>query len=189
MSNRIGDPVRLAETIAAEVALPHSARWDRAAQWPEEAVRALQQCGLAGLVVPETHGGQGRGMLALLRVCEALGRADGSVALCYGMHCVGTACIAAKATKQQGEAFLRPIAEGTHWTTLALSEAGTGSHFYLPQTKMHGDTNAYVLEGTKCFVTNGGHADSYVVSTAVDGGAEPGEFSMVMVPAEPLRDR
>jgi alkylation response protein AidB-like acyl-CoA dehydrogenase len=52
------------------------------------------------------------------------------------MHLVGSAVVSAKATDGQREIFLRPIVEGRHLTTLALSEPGTGAHFYLPQTKL-----------------------------------------------------
>jgi len=172
--------------IAEEVVTPNAEQWDRDCVWPEPALRALQAAGLGGLVVPERFGGLGRGLLGLLQVCEVLGAADGSTGLCFGMHCVASACIAAKATPEQAERLLAPIAAGRHLTTLALSEPGTGSHFYLPQammTRVEGST--YVLHGDKCFVTNGGHADSYVVSAAsADDSAPPGHFSLLLVAAE-----
>src|SRR5262249_45876887 len=82
--------------------------------------------------VPGRLGGQGQGLLALAVVTEALAQACSSSAMCYGMHCVGTAVIAAKATRDQEERYLRPIAQGRHVTTLALTETGTGSRFHLP---------------------------------------------------------
>jgi alkylation response protein AidB-like acyl-CoA dehydrogenase len=176
----------LARRIADDVIAPNAERWDRECLWPEPALRALQASGLGGLVVPERFGGKGQGLLALLRVCEVLGASDGSTALCFGMHCVGAACIAANATDDHGARFLVPIARGQHLTTLALSEPGTGSHFYLPQSKLHPVEagSAYVLSGSKCFVTNGGHVDSYVMSAvAADESAPPGHFSLLLVPA------
>lgn len=178
----------IARSIADDVLAPCSARWDEQASWPEEGVRAMQRWGLGALVVPRRHGGHGGNLAALVRVCEALGRGDASAAICFGMHCVGTACIAAKANDDQADTLLRPIAAGEHWTTLALSEAGTGSHFYFPATTASPEPDAYVLQGAKSFVTNGGHADSYVVSVA-DPDAELGHFSLLMVPSEALTDR
>jgi alkylation response protein AidB-like acyl-CoA dehydrogenase len=172
--------------VAEHVVAPNALQWDRAGQWPEPAIRALQDEGLAGLVVARQHGGHGGGLAALLRLCEVIGERDASTGLCFGMHCVATACIAAKATDEQVERLLRPIAQGKHWTTLALSEPGTGSHFYLPQTTMEPGPDGYTLNGTKAFVTNGGHADSYVVSTVPSDAASAGHFSMVLVPAESL---
>ena len=100
------------------------------------------------------------------------------------MHCVGSAVIAAKATKWQKEMFLEPIAQGQHITTLALSESGTGAHFYFPQTTLQRmEENQYLINGQKTFVTNGAHADSYVLSTmAASSEASASQFSCVVMP-------
>ncbi len=147
--------------------------------WPENSIRELQKAGLGGLVVSKELGGQGQGLYGLARACEILGEKSGSVALCFGMHCVGSAVIGAKATAHLQEAFLRPIAAGEHLTTLALSEPGTGAHFYYPQTQLLALSETdYLLNGNKSFVTNGSKADSYVISTAgVDPEAARDEFS------------
>jgi len=169
--------------IATEVVAPAAERTDRDARWHEEAFRALQSEGLGGLVVPAHAGGHGLGLLAIARVCEELGTACGSTAISFGMHLVGSAVIAAKATPEQTERLLVPIARGKHMTTLALSEPGTGSRFYIPETRLEKRTDdAYVARGTKSFVTNGGRADSYVMSTvAVTPDAPVGQFSCVLV--------
>jgi len=179
----LGTILQKAESIAQGVVAEESAQVDREAHWPQAGIRALQEAGLGGLVVPEEQAGLGKGVYALARVCEVLGRECASAALCFGMHCVGTAVIAAKATPRQRSEYLEPIASGLHLTTLALSEPGSGVHFYIPQTGLvaAGDDRLRV-NGTKSFVTNGGYADSYVVSTvAADPAAPPGQFSCVMV--------
>jgi isovaleryl-CoA dehydrogenase len=104
--------------------------------------------------------------------------------MCFGMHCVGTAAIAAKATEFQRDRYLRAIAAGDHVTTLALSEPATGSHLYFSETRLARDGDVYVVDGEKTFVTNGGHADSYVISTvASEPDAKFGEFSCLVVDA------
>lgn len=175
----------LVDTVARDVAAPAAEQTDREARWPEEALRALQDAGLGGLVVPERDGGLGHGMAVLADTCERLARACSSTALCFGMHCVGSAVLASKATEEQRVRYLGPIAEGRHLTTLTLSEPGTGSHFWVPQTTLQRTDHGYVVNGAKTFVTNGGRADSYVVSTvAADENAPPGEFSCVVVDRE-----
>jgi isovaleryl-CoA dehydrogenase len=172
-----------AESVVDEVIRPRAEEVDREGRWPEHSLRALAQAGLLGLQVPKRHGGHGQGLLALAAITETVGAACASSALCFGMHCVGTAVIAAKATPRQVERYLRPIAEGRHITTLALSESGSGAHFYFPQTTLARDPGGgYVVEGGKQFVTNGGCADSYVVSLLGDAGpTETGEFSCLVV--------
>lgn len=165
-------------TVRAEAALV-----DDKGIWPEKSLRALQQAGLGGLVVSRELGGLGQSMQALAQVCEILGGVSGSVALCFGMHCVGTAVIGAKATEQQKEEFLKPIAAGRHLTTLAVSEPGTGAHFYFPQTQLLAlSATEFQVKGSKSFVTNGGKADSYVISTVgVDPQASRYEFSCLIL--------
>ncbi|WNG14273.1 acyl-CoA dehydrogenase [Cystobacter fuscus] len=181
----LGELLGAADQVAREVVAPEVTRVDGEGRWPETGLRALQAAGLGGLVVPAAFGGQGQGLVALARTCEVLGRVCASTAICFGMHCVGSAVLAAKATSFHQRTFLEPIAAGKHLTTLALSESGTGAHFYLPQTRLTAVPGGYRLEGAKSFVTNGGHADSYVVSTLASGeAAQPGDFSCVILPAQ-----
>ncbi|MFN2643992.1 MAG: acyl-CoA dehydrogenase family protein [Burkholderiales bacterium] len=169
------------EDLTAHAIAPLAAEVDREAMWPRHALEALREAGMMSLQVPRASGGQGQGLLALGVVTEAIARACPSSALCFGMHCVGTAVIAAKATKDQETRYLRPIAEGRHLTTLALSETGAGAHLYLPETRLRVDGGDYVVNGTKQFVTNGGHADSYVISTQASRPSEGGDFSLLVV--------
>lgn len=174
------------QEIAKDVVAPNVEHTDRDASWPEPGIRALQREGLGGVVIPTAYGGLGHGLMALVRVCETLGQECASTAICYGMHCVGASVIAANATPDQQARFLAPICEGRHITTLSLSEAGTGVHFYLPQTTLEAlPSDEFSLSGSKTFVTNGGHADSYVVSAVAASPEAPiGQFSCIVVPAD-----
>lgn len=174
------------ERIAQEILRPESEAVDQEARWPERGLRSLQAAGLAGLVAPTAAGGHGLGLMALAQTCEILGEACASTSMCFGMHSVGTAVLAAKASPGQLEEYLVPIAKGQHLTTLALSEPGTGAHFYFPETKIERtDSGDYEVMGQKSFVTNGSHADSYVVSTvAGDPNAPIGQFSCVVIPGQ-----
>ena len=160
------------ELVDAVVA-PMAGEVDRNGEWPAHSMAAFARAGLTGLPVPQRLGGHGQGLLALTMMTEAIGRACPSSALCFGMHCVGTAVIAAKATPFQEERYLRPIAAGRHITTLALSESGSGAHFYLPETQLTASGDSYLVNGTKQFITNGGQADSYVVSTRASSRRTP----------------
>ncbi len=176
----VPEAVARAREVAVEIAAPQAEVTDSGV-WPEQAMRALQ-ASLGGLVVPREDGGAGLGLRALAGVCETLGEACASTALCFGMHNVATAVIAAKPTERQRKEFLEPIAAGEHLTTLALSEPGTGAEFWLPQTRLTSEADGWLVNGEKSFVTNGSRADSYVVSTvAADPETPAGEFSNVVV--------
>lgn len=171
---------RVHDIVARSIA-PLAETVDRDASWPRHSLQALCEAGLGGLQVPRRLNGHGQGLTALGVVTEVIARACPSSALCFGMHCVGSAVIAAKATPEHEERYLRPIAAGRHITTLALSESGAGVHLYLPGTQLRVDGDSYVVNGTKQFVTNGGHADSYVISTQASAPADNGDFSLLVI--------
>jgi len=171
------------EQISRTIIAKNAVNTDKYAQWPEEGIRALLAAGLGGLTVPLEYGGLGHGTETLAKVCEIIGQYCPSTSICYGMHCVGSAVIASKVTSYQQENYLTPICEGKHITSLSLSETGSGSHFYLPQTKMiSANSGGYMINGDKSFATNGGHADSYVVSVVTEESNMPsGRFNCIMI--------
>lgn len=171
-----------AQEVTEQVIAPRAAEVDETARWPSHSLEALAEANLLGLHVPKRFGGHEQGLLALAVISETIAQGCTSSALCYAMHCVGSAVIASKATGYHQDRYLVPIAENRHITTLALSESGTGAHFYLPQTKLTRYQDEFEISGTKQFVTNGGHADSYVISTQVSPEAESdGDFSCLIV--------
>lgn len=182
-SPALRDLVGSAREIAESVTAPAAADEDRAARWPESTMRALADARLTALQVPKSVGGHGEGMVGLVAVSEVIAQESASAALCFGMHCVGTAVIAAKATDTQREQYLEPIARGEHLTTLALSEPASGAFFFYPETTLEEVPDGFRVTGTKSFVTNGSHADSYVLSTEAitRNGEADGSFSCIVI--------
>jgi isovaleryl-CoA dehydrogenase len=173
----------IAQKATDEIIGPKAKDVDEKSEWPKHSFDALKSAGLMGLHVPRNLGGHEQGLLALAALTETIGMGCASSAICYGMHCVGTAVITAKATPYHQEHFLKPIAQGKHITTLSLSEHGTGSHFYFPQTQLNQNEGNYVITGTKQFITNGSFADSYVISTTISKGtkSDVGEFNCLIL--------
>jgi alkylation response protein AidB-like acyl-CoA dehydrogenase len=186
MYGEISRILETTEEISKTIIAKNTSGIDENAQWPEEGIRALLDAGLGGLTVPIVCGGLGHGTETLAKVCEIIGQYCTSTAICYGMHCVGSAVIASKVTEFQQEKYLTPICEGRHITSLSLSEFGSGSHFYLPQTKMiNSHDGNYIIVGEKSFATNGGKADSYVVSAVTENVRHsPGKFNCIIIPRD-----
>jgi isovaleryl-CoA dehydrogenase len=170
-----------ASATIIEVIGPAAESVDRDAAWPAAGMAALAASKLTGLTAPLNVGGIGQGLVGLATVTEMIGSACASTSMCFGMHCVATAVIAAKATRFQEEKYLAPIASGEHLTTLALSEHGTGSNFFMPQTALERDGDSFVVNGEKRFVTNGPHVDSFVLSTLASSDSTNGEFNCIAV--------
>lgn len=180
----LNDILDLVREISLKELKPRAEEIDQTGKWPEKSIRTLQKAGIGGLVIPAKFGGQGQGLMGVAKVCEILGRQCASTAMCFGMHLVGSAVLAAKATAEQQSNYLTPITEGNHLTTLSLSEPGTGANLYIPEAELSiKETGGYILNGTKSFVTNGGYADSYVVSAVIPDPETPvGQFSCVVIP-------
>jgi isovaleryl-CoA dehydrogenase len=188
----MGDPVGLpaalravrdaAREVATSTVADHTGTVDGEGRWPAEGMAALGEAGLLGLNVSAEVGGHGQGLLALALATEELGRVCGSTGLVYGMHCVASQVIDVRATDEQARRYLEPIATGRHVTSLALSEPGTGVHFYLPRATFQPKDDGYVVNGHKGFVTSGGKADSYVISVVREhADLDPGTFSCMVV--------
>lgn len=175
--------LKTVEDISSTIISEDAESTDRLARWPERGIRCFQKEGLGGLTIPVEYGGLGQGTKTLAKVCELVGQHCTSTAISFGMHAVGSAVIASKATGYQQEKYLTPICEGQHLTSIALGEASSGSQFYLPQTRMqYHSQSEYKINGVKSFVINGGRADSYIASAVAEISNTPGEqFNCFMV--------
>ena len=149
--------------IVETVVAPSAAAVDAEARYPSEALEALGRAGLLGLISSTAVGGMGEGHRAATLVVEELARYCGSTAMVVLMHYAATAVIESFGD----EKVRRQIAGGEYITTLAFSETGSRSMFWVPTstaTAVDGG-NEVQLDARKSWVTSAGHADGYVWSS------------------------
>lgn len=156
--------------VINEVVAPGATEVDASAKFPRVQIDALGAAGILGLTVPVDCGGGGAGLRAAADVVRELGSVCASTAMVVTMHYAAVAALTAAGHKET----LTAIAAGTHLSTLAFSETGSRSHFWVPMsTAALTDDGASVrLDASKSWVTSAGHADSYVWSSrpvAADG--------------------
>jgi alkylation response protein AidB-like acyl-CoA dehydrogenase len=175
-----------AREIASHVLAPSAGQNDKAGQFSTEAVDALGESGLLGLLLPVDFGGSGLGPRTFAAVMATLAEADASVAMVYLMHILGTvAIVAARPGAAQALApILREIGAGRHLSTLAFSEAGSRSHFWAPVSRAHRNGNGVNISARKSWVTSAGHAHSYVVSALAPEGTGPTDSTLYLLAAE-----
>jgi alkylation response protein AidB-like acyl-CoA dehydrogenase len=175
-----------AHEIASHVLAPSAGQNDKAGQFSTEAVDALGESGLLGLLLPADFGGSGLGPRTFAAVMATLAEADASVAMVYLMHILGTvAIVTARPSAAQALApILREIGAGRHLSTLAFSEAGSRSHFWAPVSRAHRNGNGVNISAKKSWVTSAGHAHSYVVSALAPEGAGPTDSTLYLLAAE-----
>jgi isovaleryl-CoA dehydrogenase len=180
----IQDLIQKTKEVISKDIEPLAQMTDAKYTWPAAQMKALGKAGLLGLHVPRELGGLEQGLMAVASICEQIGQSCSSTSMCFAMHSVGTAVISAKATNYHKKNYLKQIAQGKHVTTLALSETSTGVFFWLPGTKLKRKGKRYIINGEKDFITNGGYANSYVMSTLASKITEKGEFSMILLDAK-----
>src|SRR6202140_558248 len=175
-----------AQEIARRVLAPSAGQNDKVGRFSTEAVEALGESGLLGLMLPAGVGGSGLGPRTLAAVIATLAEADASVAMVYLMHILGTATIsAARPSAAQALApILQEIGAGRHLSTLAFSEAGSRSHFWAPIARAHRNGDGVRISAKKSWVTSAGHANSYVVSALAPEGAGPTDSTLYLLAAE-----
>lgn len=149
------------ETVASGIVREHAIKVDAEGIFPAEAMKALSESGLLGLISSQDVGGLGEGMKAAVQVVERLAQECGSTAMVTCMHYCGTAVV-----EQHGpEDIRREIAQGKHLTTLAFSEAGSRSHFWAPLSTAAAGGETVTINAHKSWVTSANQADSYVWSS------------------------
>jgi hypothetical protein len=151
------------EFVAGEVA-PRAHEYDEQARFPHEQLRGLAELGLLGMIIPEEWGGAGFDSVAYALALEEIARADASVCVIVGV--TNSVCcypILSFGTEEQKRKYLVPLARGETLGAFCLSEPQVGSDATNLRTRAVRDGDAYVLNGTKSWVTSGGVAQTYIV--------------------------
>ena len=175
--------VAKAKDIADRVLIPAASQNDKEGRFSTEAVEALGESGLMGLMLPTEFGGAALGPRTFASVIGALAESDASVAMVYLMHACAAATIAAARPGAAVEPILNEIAAGRSLSTLAFSEAGSRSHFWTPVSRASRNGVGVRLTAKKSWVTSAGHAHSYVVSSLAPDATGPTGSTLYLVPA------
>ncbi|MBR1597959.1 MAG: acyl-CoA dehydrogenase [Lachnospiraceae bacterium] len=160
--------------FAENEAKPLAQETDEEEKFPKETVEKMAKSGFLGIPVPKEYGGQGCDPLTYVMCVEELSKVCGTTGVIVSAHtslCVDP--IQTYGTPAQKEKYLPDLASGKKLGAFGLTEPGAGTDAQGQQTKAVLDeaTNEWVLNGSKCFITNGKEADVYIV-IAVTGKIE-----------------
>ncbi len=160
---------------------PYAADVDENARFPEEALRALIASGFNAVHVPEEFGGQGADSVASCIVIEEVARVDASASLIPAVNKLGTMGLILRGSDELKKQVLPSIASGEAMASYALSEREAGSDAAAMRTRAKADGDAWILNGTKCWITNGGKSSWYTVMAVTDPDKGANGISAFMV--------
>ncbi|MFT4394526.1 acyl-CoA dehydrogenase [Gordonia lacunae] len=160
---------------------PHAADVDENSRFPQEALDALVASGFNAIHVPEEFGGQGGDSIAACIVIEEVARVDASSSLIPAVNKLGTMGLILNGSDELKQQVLPGIASGEAMASYALSEREAGSDAAGMKTRARKDGNNWVLNGSKCWITNGGKSTWYTVMAVTDPEKKANGISAFMV--------
>ncbi|MCD8365105.1 MAG: acyl-CoA dehydrogenase [Clostridiales bacterium] len=145
---------------------------DETETFPRATVEKMAKYGFLGIPVPKEYGGQGCDILTYAMCVEEMAKVCGTTAVILSAHtslCIDP--ILTYGTQEQIDRYVPDLATGRKLGAFGLTEPGAGTDAQGQQTKAVLDGDEWVLNGSKCFITNGKEADVYIV-IAVTGKIE-----------------
>ncbi|MBO0862867.1 MAG: acyl-CoA dehydrogenase [Chloracidobacterium sp.] len=143
---------------------PHVMEWDEAQRMPRELFTKMGEIGLTGVTVPEEYGGAGMGYVEYATVIEEIARVDGSIGLSLAAHnSLCTNHIFQYGGEAQRKKYVTPLARGEKLGAWGLTEPNSGSDASGMKTTASRRDGAWVINGSKNFITHGISADICVV--------------------------
>lgn len=176
---------RTIREFAAEEVAPGAIERDKTKQFPTEIFKKLGDLGMLGLPFPEEYGGAGADTGSFAIVTEELSRACASTGITYSAHIsLGGAPINLFGTEEQKQKYLTPICSGESLGAFGLTEPNAGSDAGGTQTAAAEENGEYVINGSKCFITNASYA-KHLALTAITGERNGlKEISAIIVPTD-----
>jgi len=151
--------------LAREVE-PHALQWERDGRVPREVLRKMGEAGFFGLMFAPELGGGGADALTNLVFAEALSQSTfGGFIVTVLVHTdMASPHLHHAGTPDQLARYMPRITKGELISAVAITEPGAGSDVAGIRTRAVRDGDAWVLNGTKLFITNGVHGDLYFVA-------------------------
>ncbi len=159
----------LFKEFAEKEVKPLAIEVDEEERFPEETVEKMAKYGFMGIPFAKEYGGQGCDVLTYAMCVEELSKVCATTGVIVSAHtslCLDP--IATFGTEEQKQKYLVPLCKGEKLGAFGLTEPGAGTDAQGVQTKAVLDGDSYVLNGSKCFITNGKYADVYIIIAYTD---------------------
>jgi alkylation response protein AidB-like acyl-CoA dehydrogenase len=148
---------------------PKAKEIDEKAEFPFENIRKVASLGLLGMVAPPEYGGTGIDTLRYAIAVEELSRVCGSTGITVAAHNSLAICpIYLFGNAEQKKKYIPPLAKGEKLGSFGLTEPDAGSDAGGTKTTAVLDGDSYIINGSKCFITNASVAETFVITAVTD---------------------
>ncbi len=170
----------VARRFTADAISPHAALWDENCVFPRKTVRSAAELGFAAICVSAEKGGAGLGRLEAALIMEALAHGCPSTSAFISIHNMAAWMIDQFASASLAAKYLPAMITGEKLASYCLTEPGSGSDAAALKTTAKRDGGAYVVTGSKAFISGGGENDLYLTMVRT-GGEGPKGISCLVI--------
>jgi acyl-CoA dehydrogenase len=174
----------LAHNFAEREIRPVAWDYDRDGTWPEEIIEKSWEVGLMNTHIPEAYGGPGLDYLSGCLIEEEMGWGCSGIGTTLMANGLAAAPVMIGASEELKKTYLGMLCEEAKLASFCLTEPDAGSDVSGMKTTAVRRGDRYVINGSKCFITNGGYADWYTVYAKTDTDAGHRGISAFVVPRD-----
>ena len=181
--NAIEEKIReVAREFAEKEVAPLAEEIDRESRYPQETFEKMVKCGFTGIGIPTQYGGSGGDDITKCIVVEEISKKCASTGGILSIHGIFGQSILKFGTEEQKQKYLPLVSNGGMHGAFALTEPNAGSDAGAATTKAVKVGDDYIINGTKCFITGGAHADFVLVFALTDPSKGLKGLSAIIVP-------
>jgi alkylation response protein AidB-like acyl-CoA dehydrogenase len=173
---------KVAREFAEKEVEPLAEELDRESRFPDETFDKMVKCGFTGIGVPAEYGGSGGDDIAKIIVVSEIAKKCAATAAILSIHTIFSDVIKNFGTEEQKQFYIPKVSNGGMKGAFALTEPNAGSDAGAAKTTAISEGEDYIINGTKCFITSGGHADFVIVFALTDPSKGIKGMSAIIVP-------
>jgi alkylation response protein AidB-like acyl-CoA dehydrogenase len=164
--------------------IPNASQFEHANEYPHPMVERMKELGLFGATIPQEYGGLGLDFTTYAMIIEEICRGWMSLSGILNTHLLLAYILRMYGTDEQKQRFLPPMTTGEKRGALALTEPHAGSDAQQIKTTAVRRGDAYYINGSKMFVTNGRHGTMFALAAKTDPQADPPHRGISLFVAE-----
>src|SRR5690349_6116857 len=174
----------MAHDFAEKEIRPVAWEYDKDGTWPQQILEKAWELGLMNSHIPEEYGGPGVTALEGALIEEELARGCSAIATSIGANGLATAPLSIGGSEELKKRYLGMLAEAPLFASFCLTEPDAGSDVSGMRTTAVRKGDKWVINGSKCFITNGGYASFYTVYAKTDKEKGHRGISAFIVPKD-----